>query len=144
MAGKSPTTAPTDEDPRDFLAALDTERRRVEGEALLDLFHEATGAEAVMWGPSIVGFGTMHYRSPSGASEGDWMRVGFSPRKAKLSLYGLQGHPRSEELLARLGRHTLGVGCVYALRLEHLDTAVLAELVKHSFDDIVSTEVVDG
>ena len=144
MAGKTPITAPTDEDPQDYLAALDSERRREEGRALLELFRDATGAEPVMWGPSMVGYGTMHYRSPSGATEGHWMRVGFSPRKAKLSLYGLQGHPRSEELLERLGRHTLGVGCVYALRLEHLDVGVLTELVRHSYDDITSVEVIDG
>lgn len=140
MAGKAPTTGPTDVDPKDYLDTLEP-RRRDEGLILLGLMREATGAEPVMWGPSMVGYGTMHYRSPSGASEGDWFRVGFSPRKAKLSLYGLQGHPRSEELLARLGRHTLGVGCVYANRLEHLDLDVLRELVAHSFVDVTSIEV---
>lgn len=134
-------TVPTSEDPIEYVASLDSARRREEGAALLDLMRDATGAEPVMWGPSIIGFGTMHYRSPSGASEGEWPRVGFSPRKAKLSLYGLVGHPDSEALLARLGRHTRGVGCVYALRLEHLDQGVLRDLVRHAFDDVVSTEV---
>ncbi len=107
---------------------------------LLELMRSATGTEPVMWGPSIVGYGTMHYRSPSRASEGRWPRVGFSPRRAKLSLYGLQGHPESEALLAEIGRHTLGAGCVYVLRLEHLDTDVLSRLVCHSFEDVVSAE----
>lgn len=140
MAGKAPTTGPTDVDPRDYLDTLDP-RRAEEGRILLDLMREATGSEPVMWGPSMVGYGSMHYRSPSGASEGDWFRVGFSPRKAKLSLYGLQGHPRSDELLGRIGRHTLGAGCVYATRLEHLDLEVLRELVAHAHDDVTSIEV---
>lgn len=92
----------------------------------------------------MVGYGTLHYRSPSGATEGTWFRVGFSPRAAKLTLYGLQGHPRSEELLARLGPHTLGAGCVYANRLEQLDLDVLRDLVAHSFADVTGVEVVDG
>lgn len=143
MAGKTLKTAPAAQDPREYVASLVGERRRQEGAVLLELMRTATGAEPVMWGPSIIGYGTMHYRSPSGASEGDWPRVGFSPRKAKLSLYGLQGHPNSESLLAKLGKHTSGVGCVYALRLEHLDKDILSELVRHSFEDVVSTEVVD-
>ncbi|MGM0385276.1 MAG: hypothetical protein ACQERF_04745 [Actinomycetota bacterium] len=81
---------------------------------------------------------------PERASEGDWFRVGFSPRKAKLSLYGLQGHPRSEELLGRIGPHTLGAGCVYATRLEHLDLDVFRELVAHAYDDVTSVEVTTG
>ncbi len=143
MAGKAPTTGPTGVDPQDFLGSLEP-RRAEEGRILLDLMRKVTGAEPVMWGPSMVGYGSMHYRSPSGASEGTWFRVGFSPRKAKLSLYGLQGHPRSEELLARIGRHTLGVGCVYATRLEHLDLEVLRELVAHSYQDVTSVEVTQG
>lgn len=144
MAAKTPSTAPTSQNPRDYLASLDSTRRREEGAVLLDLMRDATGADAVMWGPSMIGYGTLHYRSPSGASEGEWLRVGFSPRKGKISLYGLQGHPESETLLAAIGQHTLGVGCVYALRLEHLDPQILAELVRHSFHDVVSTEIVDG
>ncbi|MFK5645290.1 DUF1801 domain-containing protein [Ornithinimicrobium sp. LYQ121] len=142
MAGKAPTTAPTDLDPSTFLETLDP-RRREEGLVLLDLMGAATGAEPVMWGPSMVGFGSMHYRSPSGGAEGDWFRVGFSPRKAKVTLYGLQGHPRSAELLGRLGRHTLGAGCVYATRLEHLDLDVLRELVEHAFGDVTEVEVTE-
>lgn len=143
MAGKTPSTAPTSQDPRDYLASLDSARRREEGAVLLNLMRDATGVEPVMWGPSMIGYGTLHYRSPTGASEGEWLRVGFSPRKAKISFYGLQGHPESATLLAAIGRHTVGVGCVYALRLQHLDAQVLAELVRHSFQDVVSTEVVD-
>lgn len=143
MAGKAPTTAPTDVDPREFLDGL-TPRRREEGLVLLDLMREETGEQPVMWGPSMVGYGSFRYRSPSGAAEGDWFRVGFSPRAAKLTLYGLQGHPRSEELLARVGRHTLGAGCVYATRLEHLDLGVLRELVTHAYTEATGAEATDS
>lgn len=143
MAGKAPKTGPTDVDPREFLAALEPRRAR-EGAELLRLMREATGAEAVMWGPSMVGYGTMRYRSASGSAEGTWFRVGFSPRKAKISLYGLAGHPRSAELLGRLGPHTTGVGCVYATRLEHLDLDVLRELVAHAYAQVPSIEVVES
>ncbi|WP_134772721.1 DUF1801 domain-containing protein [Ornithinimicrobium flavum] len=105
---------------------------------------EATGVEGVMWGPSMVGYGSARYRSSSGATEGRWFRVGFSPRRAKLTFYGLQGHPRSEELLARLGPHTLGVDCVYANRLDQLDLEVLRELMEHAFVDVTTAEVADG
>lgn len=140
MAGKAPKTAPTDVPPEAFLDTLE-ERRREEGHVLLDRMRRVTGAEPVMWGPSIVGYGSMHYRSPSGAAEGDWFRVGFSPGKAKVTLYGLLGHPRTEELLERLGRHTVGVGCVYATRLEHLDLEVLEQLVAHAYADVTDLEV---
>ena len=141
MAGKAPKTVPTTQDPKDFLASLGSERRREEGMVLLGLMEEATGTGPVMWGASIIGYGTLPSRSPSGSSEVEWPRVGFALRQAKMTLYGLQGHPRSEELLTTLGKHTLGAGCVYASRLEHLDVVVLRELVRHSYDDVGSAEV---
>jgi hypothetical protein len=142
MAGRAPKTARTDVRPTAYLESLDA-RRAAEGRVLLDLMAEATGTEGVMWGPTMVGYGSLRYRSPSGATAGEWFRVGFAPRRAKLTFYGLQGHPRSEELLARLGPHSLGAGCVYANRLEHLDLEVLRELVAHAFTDVTEVEVVD-
>ena len=123
MAAK---TQPTDVDPAAYCAGLPTARRREEGARLLALFGEATGAEAVVWGPSIVGYG----EDPSPTPGGDtWPRVGFSPRKASISLYGLQGAPGAEELLARLGKHRLGAGCVYVNGLADVDEEVLEALV---------------
>lgn len=125
MANKTqPTGQPVD----DFLASVSPERRCREGERLRAIFEDVTGESAVMWGPSIVGFGTRHYRYASGR-EGDWMRVGFSPRARQLSLYGLQDHPDSPAGLDRLGPHTTGAGCVYVRRLEEIDEQVLSELV---------------
>jgi len=122
-----PTTVPVDE----FLATLD-ERRRAEGIELVALFRSATGDAPTMWGPSMIGFGQYAYRYASG-HEGVWPRTAFSPRKAKLSLYGLQSHPAASALLERLGPHTAGVDCVYVTRLAAIDLDVLRELVAHSW-----------
>ena len=124
MAQKTlPTDVPVDE----FLATLDP-RRAAEGAELVELYRAATGAEPVMWGPSIVGFGeyVVHYAN---GKEGTWPRTGFSPRKAKLTLYGLTEHPDAAALLERLGPHTATVACVYATRLSALDRDVLSELI---------------
>lgn len=121
-------TKPTDVDPREFIVALPTARRRDEGAQLLELFEAITGERAVMWGPSMVGFGEADYTNTMGTNT--WFKVGFSPRKAKLTFYGLQGYSHQPEALERLGKHTLGAGCVYANSLKDLDLDVLRELVR--------------
>ena len=98
---------------------------------LLKLFNRATGETPVMWGPSMVGYGEVHYTSHTGR-EGDWFQTGFSPRKANLALYGLQGHPRSDELLAALGKHKVGAGCIWINKPEDVDLEILEELVRHA------------
>ncbi len=120
-------TLPTDVPVDEFLATLDP-RRSAEGAELVRIYGSATGVQPVMWGPSIVGFGAYSYRYASG-HEGIAPRTGFSPRKAKLSLYGLTEHPDSPALLEKLGPHTATVACVYATRLDALDEAVLRELI---------------
>lgn len=125
-------TRPTARSPEDFLASLPWPRRVDDGRALLELFAAATGEPGTLWGPSMIGFGRLHYRYATGR-EGDTFRVGFSPRRAALSLYGLQGHPRSEELLGRLGPHRRGVSCVYVTALARVDREVLRDLVDHSW-----------
>ncbi len=120
-------TLPEDVPVEEFLAGLDA-RRSAEGAQLVELFRAATGADPVMWGSSIVGFGTYAYRYASGHS-GTAPRAAFSPRKAKISLYGLQSHPESAALLERLGPHTSGADCVYVTRLDAVDHEVLRELV---------------
>lgn len=132
-------TMPTEVPVSAFLATLDV-RRSAEGARLVELFSAATGAEAVMWGPSMIGFGQYAYRYASG-HEGVWPRAAFSPRKAKLSFYGLQTHPGAGALLERLGPHTTGADCVYATRLDALDLDVLRELLRLSWTMTEDTAV---
>ncbi|MFN3865252.1 MAG: DUF1801 domain-containing protein [Demequina sp.] len=121
-------TPPIDEPVKRFLDAVEPASRRAEGFRLLEVMAEVTGEPATMWGRSIVGFGTVHYAYASGR-EGDTMRVGFSPRRPRLSLYGLKDHPDSAAILDRLGPHTAGAGCVYLTRLDAIDEGALRELV---------------
>ena len=118
-------TRPTDVPPEEFLADVEPRQRRQDGERLLTLMTEVTGEQPVMWGPSIVGFGR----------RGDWMKVAFAPRRARLVLYGLLGHPGTDELLARLGPHTTGKGCLYVTRLNAVDEDVLKDLVALAASD---------
>ena len=125
-----PKTKPTDADVAEFLAAATPARRREDGRALARIFTEVTGADPVMWGPSIVGYGSYRYVSPSDPRrQGDWPRAGFSPRKASLSLYGLKDLPEGAALLPELGTYTEGAGCVYVRTLDDIDFAVLRRLI---------------
>ena len=124
------TTQPTDASVDDFLDAATPARRRDDGKALADVFREVTGAEPVMWGPSIVGYGSYHYVSPSNPRrQGNWLKTGFSPRKAQLSIYGLKDLPEGAALLPELGTYTEGAGCVYVKKLDDIDVDVLRRLI---------------
>lgn len=131
-------TVPTDASVTAFLEAVPDERKRADAFALLDLMREATGEEPRMWGPSIVGFGTYHYRYPSGR-EGDMFLAGFSPRKGALSLYIMAGFDEYEELMARLGKHSTGKACLYVKRLSDVDLPTLAEIVCRSAGHVRAT-----
>ncbi|MFT0846378.1 DUF1801 domain-containing protein [Actinomycetaceae bacterium L2_0104] len=125
-----PKTKPTQVSVESFLNAVTPESRRRHGFELDQIFRDVTRAEPVMWGPSIIGYGS--YRYTPAASPGkatDWPKVAFSPRKAKISLYGLKDQPGAEELLPRLGKYTEGKGCVYINKPADVDTAVLRELI---------------
>jgi Domain of unknown function (DU1801) len=125
-------TAPTGQPVEEFLAAVPNEGRRADACQLIVLMREVTGEEPVMWGPSIVGFGRYHYRYDSGR-EGDSALVGFSPRKQHLVVYlvgGFEG--RYASVLARLGPHKTGKGCLYLKRLGGVDLDVLRELIDRS------------
>ena len=122
-----PTTASVDA----FIAAVDAPRKREDCHAVAAIMAEATGASAQMWGTSIVGFGTYHYRYASGR-EGDFMEVGFSPRKRALTLYIMAGFSEYGDLLAKLGKHTTGKSCLYIKRLADVDQNVLREMVERS------------
>lgn len=126
-----PKTVPTNVKPEDFIAAVDHDVRRADGFRLLEMFREITGEPAVMWGPSIIGFGTYHYKYESGR-EGDMLMTGFSPRKQKHSLYILPGFERYGELLSKLGKYKTGKSCLYINKLADVDEQVLRELIAES------------
>lgn len=125
-------TTPTDTSPDQVLGAVADERRRADAQAALELMREVTGAEPVVWGPSMIGFGTQPYTTADG-KEREWFRVGLAPRKAALTLYGLTFYGSNEDLLKRLGKHTTGKGCLYVKRMSDIDEAVLRELVERSW-----------
>ncbi|OGU58763.1 MAG: hypothetical protein A2X64_00545 [Ignavibacteria bacterium GWF2_33_9] len=118
----------------EFINSAATEKKREDGFILLDLFKKVTGKEPKMWGPSIIGFGKYHYKSERSKQEGDWPIVGFSPRKAAISLY-LMGDKRSEALREKLGKHKMGAGCLYVNKLADVDLRALEELIRHSWDN---------
>jgi hypothetical protein len=123
-------TIPTDASVDDFLEAASPVRRREDGLRLAEIFREVTGTDPVLWGPSIVGYGSYRYVSPSNPrTRGDWMKTGFSPRKAQLSLYGLKDLPEGAALLPSLGKYTEGAGCVYVKTLDDVDLDVLRRLL---------------
>ncbi|CAN5432654.1 hypothetical protein BH10ACT7_BH10ACT7_08040 [soil metagenome] len=125
-------TKPTDEDVTAFLDRVESERRREEGHALRELMQRVTGAPAVMWGPTLVGFGAVPYTNTLGTN--DWFVVGFSPRKGALTIYGINdGYGPPDPLLEKLGPHTATVSCVYVKRLESIDMAVLEQLVREAW-----------
>jgi hypothetical protein len=131
-----PKTKVTIQNPKDFLNSIEPEQKRVDGLALLEMFEKVTGEKPVMWGTSIVGFGKYHYKSEKSAQEGDWMLVGFSPRKQNLTLYILHGNNDSAALLEKLGKHKTsgGIGgCLYINKLADVDQTVLTSLIEKSF-----------
>jgi len=125
-----PKTAPTDASVYEFLEAATPARRREDGQRLAEIFREVTGAEPVMWGPSMVGYGSYRYISAANRrTRGDWPKTAFSPRKAQLTLYGLKDLPEGAALLPTLGTYTEGVGCVYVKKLDDIDLDVLRRLI---------------
>jgi hypothetical protein len=114
-----------------FLAKIADEGRRKDCKTLVRILKKATGAKPEMWGPSIVGFGSYHYKYESGR-EGDWFLSGFSPRKQDLTLYLMGGFEGRGDLLAKLGKHKTGRACLYVKRLSDVDLAVLQELATES------------
>lgn len=121
----------------EFLAGVEHPVRRRDGLRLLELMSEVTGQPAEMWGPTIVGFGRYHYKYATGR-EGDAPAVGFSPRKASLSLYGLSYGPESAALLVRLGKHKTGAGCLYVNTLDDVDEEVLADLIRIGYRHVTT------
>ena len=128
-------TVPTNASVADFLASVPNARRREDGEVLLEMMREITGIEPQMWGPSIIGFGSYHYKYESGR-EGDMPIIGFSPRSRSLSLYIMDGSDTDDDLLSQLGKHRKGVSCLYINKLADVDLDVLRELIARSVEQV--------
>lgn len=111
-----------------------TEQKRQDSFDLVKLIERITGYPPKMWGPSIIGFGHYHYKSERSRQEGDWPLVGFSPRKAAISLYVSTGDVGQEHLLKKMGKFTMGKACIYVKRLSDIDLAVLEELIRSTIE----------
>ena len=128
-------TRPTSVSPSDFIASIEHPVRRADAETLLEMMTRITGHEPKMWGPAIVGFGQYHYRYDSGR-EGDFMRTGFSPRKANMAVYIMPGYSDHSAILARLGKHKSGKSCLNINKLADVDLDVLEELIRAGLADM--------
>lgn len=126
-------TQPTEISVDDFINAVESPKKREDAFALKQMMEEITGEKATMWGPSIIGFGSYHFKYASG-HEGDAPIVGFSPRKAAISLYLLDcTDQNSESLLPKLGKFKKSVACIYANKLSDLNEPVLRAMIKNSY-----------
>lgn len=128
-------TAPNDQSVTTFIAAVDDAGKREDCEALVQLMEEVTQQPPRMWGDSIVGFGSYHYRYASGR-EGDWFLTGFSPRKQNLTVYIMSGFSHFSKLMEQLGRYKISKSCLYVKRLSDIDPAVLKELIERSVQHV--------
>lgn len=123
----------TDASVHDFIMAFaDTEQKRKDSFELLQFMQDCTGYEPKMWGGTIIGFGCYHYKSERSRQEGDWPLVGFSPRKAAISLYVYTGLPEHEHLLTNLGKFTQGKACIYVKKLADINLTELKKIMEAS------------
>jgi hypothetical protein len=126
-----PKTKQGDADVTGFVTSIADEGQRTDAAVLIELMQRVTGSPPAMWGTSMVGFGSYHYRYASGR-EGDWFLVGFAPRKQSLTVYVMDGFAEYDALLERLGKHSTGKSCLYIKRLDDVDMRVLEELLRKS------------
>ena len=132
-------TQKNDGDVDAFLAGVEHDTRREDAQRVCQLMREVTGEEPSMWGDAIVGFGDYHYRYATGR-EGEYFRVGLSPRKRTLTLYFMDGFDEHRDLLERLGPHDTTVSCLHITRLDRVDEDVLAELIRQSWESAAMGE----
>lgn len=126
-------TRPTKASVTGFINAIDDRQMRADAKKVAAMMRRATGNRARMWGPSIVGYGSYHYRYESGR-EGDFMITGFAPRKQALTLYIMSGFSRFSKLMSKLGRYRTGKSCLYIKRLDDVDEDVLEQLIRESVE----------
>ena len=127
-------TKPTSASVEDFINQVKNEQKRKDSFMLLEMMKEATGEEPVLWGSAIIGFGNRRYKSPTTGREVDWLLMGFSPRKASLSVYLLGGIKDHADALKKLGKYKTGVGCLYINKLEDIDLKVLKGIIDASLN----------
>jgi hypothetical protein len=129
-------TKPTNVKVEDFLNAVEHPQRKEDGFELLRIMRDITKEKPVMWGPSIVGFGSYHYKYATGR-EGDMPVTGFSPRKRSLSVYIMSVFDEYDDLLGKLGKHRVGKSCLYINKLSDVDISVLTEIIKRSVENLI-------
>lgn len=117
----------------DFIESIIPEQRKEDALKLLNTLNDLLPETPKMWGASIIGYGNYHYKYDSGR-EGDFMKVGFSPRKTSLTIYIISGFEKYEKLLSRLGKHKTGKSCLYIKKLEEIDLEILKKMIKSSYD----------
>lgn len=133
-------TKQTDEDVTTFINTFaDTEQKRKDSFELVKIIQDFSGFEPKMWGPSIIGFGSYHYKSTRSTQEGDWPILGFSPRKAAISLYVYSGVPEHAHLLEGLGKFKMGKACIYVKKLSDIDQEVLKKIMQATLDYFTKT-----
>ncbi len=125
-------TKPTKASVEDFINNVPDEQKRKDSFVLMEMMKKASGEEPVLWSSSLIGFGNKRFKSPNTGREVDWLRIGFSPRKANLSLYLSINIKEQSAMLERLGKHKTGVGCLYINKLEDVDLSVLQEMISAS------------
>jgi hypothetical protein len=125
-------TKPTSASVEEFINSVKDGQKRKDSFVILEMMKKATGEEPVMWGNSLIGFGNVKYKSPATGREVDWIRVGFSPRKANLSLYLSMNIKEHAAALEKLGKHKTGVGCLYINKLADIDLKVLKGMIEAS------------
>jgi Domain of unknown function (DU1801) len=131
-------TLVNDNSVEDFINSVDNEQKRKDSFVLLELFKKVTGEQPKMWGTSIIGFGSYHYKSERSRQEGDWPLTGFSPRKQNLTVYIMPGFDNYQDLLQKLGKHKTSVSCLYINKLADVDIKVLQQIVEKGYQDMKS------
>ena len=128
-------TKVTDANVNDFIQEFaDSEQKREDSFQLIKIMKEETGCEPKMWGPTMIGFGSYHYKSDRSSQKGDWFQVGFSPRKAAISLYVYSGGADQKDLLPELGKYKMGKACIYIKKLSDVDEEVLRKMIRSTLN----------
>lgn len=120
----------------DFINSVEDVVKRQDSLNLLEIFKQCTGDEPAMWGTSIVGYGSYHYKSERSSQEGDWPMIGFSPRKQNLTIYIMPGFDRFKDELAKLGKHKTSVSCLYIKKLADVDEKTLKKIITDAYQSM--------